>query len=161
MAKYYYDVLGENFFCQKPSMKEKLPGEIIELLAPGEINKNFGVVTVNEEKESITITFEEMANLIPQGLKGKDAVLDGFLNPTGFQTFPLKDKTVYLSVKRRDWKERGKTDKSYHNTYNLHRQRMKTTNEFGDFLKEEFGLRPLNITSLGNAIRIKGSTIYK
>ncbi len=89
------------------------------------------MVTVNEKKESITITLDEMANLIPQGLKGKDAVLDGFLNPIGLQTFPLKDKTVYFSVKRRRWKERGKTDKSYHNIYDLHRQGMKTTNEFG------------------------------
>ncbi len=98
-------------------MKEKLLSEIIELLAPGEINKNFVVVMVKEKKESITITCEEMANLIPQGLKGRDAVLDGFLNPIGIQPFPLKDKTVYLSVKRWCWKERGKTDKSYHNTY--------------------------------------------
>ncbi len=69
-------------------MKEKLLAEIIKLLAPEEINKNLEVVTVNEKKESITITFEEMPNLIPQGLKGKDAVLDGFLNPKGIQTFP-------------------------------------------------------------------------
>ncbi len=123
-------------------MKEKLLAEIIELSAPGEINKNFEVVTVRKKKESITMTFEEMANLIPQGRKGKDAVLNGFLSPIGIQTFPLKDNTVYLSVKRRRRKERGKTDQSYHNTYNLHRQGMKTTNEFGDFLKEEFGLRP-------------------
>ncbi len=137
-------------------MKEKLLPEIIELLAPGEINKNFEVVTVNEKKESITITFEEMANLIPQGLKGKDAVLDGFLNPLGLPTFPLKDKTVYLSVKRRRWKERGKTDTSYHNTYNLHRQGMKTTNEFGDFLKEEFGLRPPEYNKLWKSITDQG-----
>ncbi len=78
-------------------MKEKLLTEIIELLAPGVINKNFEVVTVNEKKESITITFEEMANLIPQGFKGKDGVLDAFLNPIGLQRFTLKDKTVYLS----------------------------------------------------------------
>ncbi len=57
-------------------MKEKLLPEIIELLAPGEINENFEVVTVKEKKKSITITFEEMANLILQGLKGRDVVLD-------------------------------------------------------------------------------------
>ncbi len=50
-------------------------------------------------------------------------------------SFPLKDKVVYLSVKRWRWKERRKTDKSYHNTDDLHRQGMETTNEFGDFLK--------------------------
>ncbi|MCP4160884.1 MAG: hypothetical protein GY760_12500 [Deltaproteobacteria bacterium] len=46
-------------------MKEKLLAEIIELLAPGEINNNFEVVTVDGKKESITITLEEMGNLIP------------------------------------------------------------------------------------------------
>ncbi len=97
-----------------------------------------------------------MANLIPQGLKGKDAVLDGFLNPIGLQTFPVKDKTLYLSVKRRLRKERGKKDKSYHNTYYLHRQGMKTTNEFGDFLKEEFGLCTLEYDKLWKSITNQG-----
>ncbi len=123
-------------------MKEKLLAEIIELLAPGEINNNFEVVTVNEKMESITITFEKMTNLMPQGLIGKDAVLDDLPNRIGRQTFPLMDTTVYLSVKRRRWKERGKTDKSYRNTYDLCRQGMNTINKFDDFLKEEFELRP-------------------
>ncbi len=137
-------------------MKEKLLAEISELLAPGEITKNFEVVTINKKKESITITFEEMANLIPQALKGKDAVLDGFRSPIGLQTFPLKDKTVYLSVKRWRWKERGKMDRSYHNTLDLHRQGMKITNEFGDFLKEEFGLRPRKYNKLWKSITDQG-----
>lgn len=137
-------------------MREKLYSGIIDLIAPGEISKNFEIVTINEKRESITIVFEEKANLIPQGLKGKDVVLDGFLNPVDIQTFPLKDKTVYLSIKRRRWKERGKTDKSYHNTYNLHRRGMKTTNEFGDFLKEELGLRPPEYNKLWKSITDQG-----
>jgi len=137
-------------------MREKLYLDIVGLIAPGEISKNFEIVLINEKRESITIVFEEKANLIPQGLKGKDAVLDGFLNPVDLQTFPLKDKTVYLSIKRRRWKERGKTDKSYHNTYNLHRRGMKTTNEFGDFLKEELGLRPPEYNKLWESITDQG-----
>ncbi|OQX78093.1 MAG: hypothetical protein B6D64_07330 [Bacteroidetes bacterium 4484_276] len=121
-------------------MREKLYSDIVGLIAPGEISKYFEIVTINEKRESVSILFEEKATLIPQGLKVKDAVLDGFLNPVDIQTFPFKAKTVYLSIKRRHWKERGKTDKSYHNTYNLHRRGMKTTNEFGDILKEELGL---------------------
>ncbi len=39
-------------------------------------------------------------NLIPQGLKEKDAVLDGLHNPADLQTFPLKDKTVYYNTPR-------------------------------------------------------------
>ncbi len=34
-------------------MTEKLLAEIVELLAPGQINKNYEVVAVNEEKESL------------------------------------------------------------------------------------------------------------
>ncbi len=68
-------------------MKEKLLAEIIKLLAPGEMNKNFEMVTVNEKKECITITFVEMAKPPPQGLKWKDSDLYGCQNPKGSRHF--------------------------------------------------------------------------
>jgi len=129
-------------------MKEELLAGIIELIAPGVISKNFEVTSIIEKRESITIVFEEKIDLVPKELKGKEVVLDGFLNPVTLQTFPLKDKMVYLSLKRRRWKELGTTDKSCFNTYELHRQGMKTTNGFGNFLKEELGLRPSEYNKL-------------
>ena len=68
--------------------------------------------------------------------------MNDFLNPIELQTFPLKDKQVYLSLRRRRWKERGESKKSYSNEYRLYREGMKTTKEFGDFLKEELKLSP-------------------
>ncbi len=133
-------------------MKEELYSGIVDLIAPGEISENFEMVSIKEKKDSVTIVFEEKDSFVPRELHGKEAVLDGFLNPVELQTFPLKDKSVYLSLKRRRWKERGKPERSYHNTYNLHRQGMKTTNEFGDFLKEEFGLRPSEYNKLWKSI---------
>ncbi len=50
-------------------MRENLYSGIVDLIAPGEISRNFEIVTINEKRESITILFEEKANLIPQGLK--------------------------------------------------------------------------------------------
>ncbi len=129
-------------------MKEELLEGIIELIAPGEIGKNFEVTSIIEKKDTITIIFKEKTDLVPKELEGKEVVLDGFLNPVALQTFPLKDKMVYLSLKRRRWKELGTTGKSYSNTYDLHRQGMKTTNEFGNFLKEEPGLRPSEYNKL-------------
>jgi hypothetical protein len=129
-------------------MKEELLAGILELIAPGVISKNFEVTSIIEKRDTITIVFEEKTDLIPKELEGKEVVLDGFLNPVALQTFPLKDKMVYLSLKRRRWKELGTTGKSYSNTYELHRQGMKTTNEFGDFLKEELGLRPSEYNKL-------------
>lgn len=132
-------------------MKEELYSGIIELIAPGEISKHFEVASIEEQKDSIFIIFEEKKDLIPKELSGKQTVLDGFLNPLALQTFPLKDKQVYLVVKRRRWKELGQTT-SYFNTYDLHRKGMKTTNEFGDFLKEELGLRPSEYNKLWKSI---------
>ena len=129
-------------------MKEELLEGIIELIAPGEIGKNFEVTSIIEKKDTITIIFKEKTDLVPKELEGKEVVLDGFLNPVALQTFPLKDKMVYLSLKRRRWKELGTTGKSYFNTYDLHRQGMKTTKEFGNFLKEELGLRPSEYNKL-------------
>ena len=133
-------------------MKEKLMQELIKLVAPGEISKNFEIALIKEKNDSITIQFDEKTELVPKELKGKETVLDGFLNPLELQTFSLKDKTVYLAVKRRRWKEKGRQGPSYCNTYNLHRTGMKTTNEFGDFLKEELGLRPSEYNKLWKSI---------
>ncbi len=129
-------------------MKEELLAGIIGLIAPGVISKNFEVTSIIEKRDTITIVFEEKTDLVPKELEGKQVVLDGFLNPVALQTFPLKDKMVYLSLKRRRWKEPGTTGNSYSNTYDLHRQGMKTTNEFGNFLKEELGLRPSEYNKL-------------
>ncbi len=100
-------------------MEDSLYKKLIELIAPEEVNKYFKIASINEKKNSITITLEEKEELIPKELKGKQVVLDGFLNPIVLQSFPLKDKQVFLSIKRRRWKERGKVGESYFNTYDL------------------------------------------
>lgn len=122
--------------------------KLIELIAPEEVNKHFKITSIIERKNSIAISFEEKESLIPRELPGKDVVLDGFLNPIVLQTFPLKDKQVFLLIKRRRWKERGKPGESYSNTYDLYRPGMKTTREFGDFLKEGPGLGPSEYNKL-------------
>ena len=129
-------------------MEDSLYKKLIELIAPEEVNKYFKITSINEKKNSITITFEEKEELIPKELNGKQVVLDGFLNPIVLQSFPLKDKQVFLSIKRRRWKEWGKAGESYFNTYDLYRPGMKTTREFGNFLKEDLGLRPSEYNKL-------------
>lgn len=129
-------------------MDVKLYSDLVELIAPAEISKYFDLSSITEKKSLITLTFEERADLVPKELKGKDVVLDGFVNPIELQTFPLKDKQVFLSIKRRRWKERGKTAESYSNTYDLYRKGMEATRQFGNFLKEDIGLRPFEYNKL-------------
>jgi hypothetical protein len=129
---------------------------LLGLIAPEEIIKNFTVVKIVEAKGTITIVFEEKTDRIPSELLGKEVVLDGFLNTLELQTFPLKDKTVYFAIKRRRWKEKSAEGKSYSNTYDLHDQGMKTTKEFGVFLKEELGLQPTEYNELWRSLTDQG-----
>jgi len=126
--------------------------ELVKLIAPGVISEKFEFKAVEEKSETITLFFEEKPCLIPEELQGKEVVQDGFLNSIELQTFPLKDKAVYLSLKRRRWKEKGSQGPSYNNSYELHRKGMKTTNEFGDFLKEGLGLQPSEYNKLWSGL---------
>ena len=129
---------------------------LLGLIAPEEIIKNFTVVKIVEAKGAITIVFEEKTDRIPEELLGKEVVLDGFLNTLELQTFPLKDKTVYFAIKRRRWKEKSTEEKSYSNAYDLHDQGMKTTKEFGAFLKEELRLQPSEYNELWRSLTDQG-----
>ena len=126
--------------------------ELLKLIAPDVITENFTLIEIAENATTITLYFEEKEDRIPDELKDKDVVLDGYLNTLGLQTFPLKDKTVYIAIRRRRWKEKGKNEKSYSNTYELHYDGMKTTKEFGVFLKEELGLLPSEYNKLWDSL---------
>jgi hypothetical protein len=125
---------------------------IVKLIAPGIIGENFQAKGIEESSTTITIYFEEKPELIPEELNGKEVVLDGFLNPLVLQTFPLKDKQVFLSIRRRRWKEKGRQGTGFSNTYELCRKGMKTTIEFGDFLKEELRLQPNQYNKLWQSL---------
>ena len=122
------------------------------MIVPKEITDNFELIEIVEKTNMITLSFEELTSRIPNPLRGKEVVLDGYLNQLELQTFPLKDKTVYIALRRRRWKEKGDNKQSYSNTYELHLEGMKTTKEFGAFLKEEFGLQPDEYNKLWKSI---------
>jgi hypothetical protein len=112
-------------------MTTELTNELIKQIALGVIGENFLVKSIEEKSE-----------LVPKELHGKEVVRDGFMNPVVLQTFPLKDKAVYLSVRRRRWKEKGSQGSGFSNNYDLYRQGIKTTKEFGDFLQEKLRSQP-------------------
>ena len=122
------------------------------MIVPKEITDNFELIEIIERTSMITLSFEELASRIPKPLIGKEVVLDGYLNQLELQTFPLKDKTVYIALRRRRWKEKRDSNQSYSNAYELHVEGMKTTKEFGAFLKEEFGLQPDEYNKLWKSI---------
>ena len=123
-------------------VQQGLYKELLSLIVPKEITQDFELKEIIEKANMITLYFEELPDRIPKELQGKEVVMDGFINQLELQTFPLKDKTVHIAIRRRRWKAKGEINQSYSNNYDLHLEGMKTTKEFGAFLKEELGLQP-------------------
>ena len=79
------------------------------------------------------LAIEKKSN-IPKELKEKDCVLNGYCKDTEIIDFPFRGKVMYITFRRRKWKESGNSE-SHTNSYNFHKEGMKTTEEFGNFLK--------------------------
>ncbi len=110
----------------------------IGLLVPEHILSDFDYEKIEEISGVIRVHLIEKAdpNHYPKAMIGKgERQHNGFMNPIELQSFPTMGKEVFLVLKRRRWKIKGKTG-SYYNTYKYHEEGMKATKEFGSFLKE-------------------------
>lgn len=130
--------------------------DLVQLIAPDMVVKNFDLTEINETSKNIFLIFTEKEDRIPKSLQNKLVVLDGYMNKMELQTFPLKDKTVYIVLRRRRWKEKGSSEAGISNSYDIHEKGMKTTKEFGAFLKEELGLQPDEYNKLWESITNQG-----
>ena len=104
------------------------------VLIPVKWRKNFRIKELTEKGKEMNMVLVEKEECIPDTLKGKDCVMNGYMEPVEIIDFPLRGKLMYITFLRRRWKKRGE-NKSHFNTYTFHRPGMKTTDEFGDFLK--------------------------
>lgn len=109
--------------------------QALEAVLPKEWLRSFEVTEMKELEKEWQISLVEKETLVPKELRGKDVVLNGYMNPVEMTDFPLRGKQTYLKFFRRRWKEQG-TAESYNNDYEFHPEGMKATKEFGSFLKE-------------------------
>lgn len=109
--------------------------QALEALLPKEWLSSFDVTGMKELKKEWQITLIEKEHLIPEKLKGKEVVQNGYMNPVEIEDYPLRGKTTYLKFVRRRWKEQGGKE-GFFNEYDFHPEGMKATKEFGSFLKE-------------------------
>ena len=105
------------------------------ILVPPEYLNDFEVSEVEERPSEWVITLQEKEDRVPKELSGKAVVLDGYCNPVSILTHAFSLKKIYLQIYRRRWKERS-ADTHYSNTYDLPLPGMRTSKEFGAFLKE-------------------------
>lgn len=115
----------------------QLQAALYSLLVPQEILNHFEITGLKDRTTDITIEITEKLDQIPEKLRNKKYVLDGYMHVLELQSYPLQGKSCYLKLKRRRWKERGSDGKqSYWNEYGFAAEGTKATKSFGAFLKE-------------------------
>jgi hypothetical protein len=114
--------------------------KLLESMLPPGIYQRFKMVSLTEKSDRFEMKLEEYPEFVPSDLNGiSDVVLDGFCNTLELLHFSIKDKPLYLQLRRRRWKA-SCSDIHYSNGYDLHPSGAKTTHEFASFLKGEVGL---------------------
>lgn len=140
---------------------KRLLKELQKVFFPLEIVENFELSEINNFAEYIEIRFNELPELVPSELTGKEGIMkDGFLNPIELQTFPAKGKPVYLKLYRRRWKLRGEPE-TYWNNYQFNPYGIKATNRFANFVKKLLQGFSSNISLISKALLVNPKKLWR
>ena len=110
------------------------PIELLKLMLPDFLVDHFEVVSATNTEEILHLHFEENAKP-PKEFDALELVSKGFQDEITIQDFPLRDKYVYLHIKRRRWTNKI-TGEIIKRDWQLVAKGIRMTQEFAAFLKE-------------------------
>jgi len=110
---------------------------ILRHLLPEEIFKYFDLVTIDETQTNNLNLHLDEKKCPPPEHSDKPLVSYGFDGAIKIQDFPLRQKSVYLVVRRRRWKDK-ETGKIYSRSWDLSATGTSYSKEFAAFLKGLF-----------------------
>lgn len=119
---------------------------VASLIFPTEFLRYFNIVSVDQIPSTddlegtVVFHFEEKDDLRCRE-EGHTYRPNGFYESSSIRDFPLRDKKVFLDIKRRRWIDTT-TQKSVGNTYELAAYGTRHSKEFAAFLKETLGQVP-------------------
>jgi hypothetical protein len=117
-----------------------MDAEIAKFFLPEDLLKYFNITKIEEleggsiKEKRIQIELEEK-NQIPEGYDGSQYESKGFTPALIIQDFPIRGKAVYLSIKRRRWRNKENKNEVIQNDYSIVAEGSKLTKELSDFLK--------------------------
>ncbi len=114
--------------------------ELIKLLLPSEIFEYFEIVNLQVTATSINVYLDEI-NIIPERFSEKKLISKGFHAVSIIQDFPIRDKSLYLHVRRRRWLD-DSTKKVVSRDWNTLAKGTRYTKGFAVFLKGLLGYLP-------------------
>ncbi len=113
---------------------------LLKLLLPEEIFEYFDIVQIETGEKEIHVHLEEKA-IKPEGYELVKLISKGFYNESVIQDFPLRDKAMFLHVKRRRWFSES-TGKTVERDWDSVAKGTRLTKGFAIFLKGFFGQLP-------------------
>lgn len=114
---------------------------LLKYLLPEDLLEYFELMQVKESEDNTLLMYLDEKSIVPPEHKDKQIVSHGFDQPVTIQDFPLRQKRVYLVVRRRKWKDKV-TGQVYSRTWDLTARGTSYSKEFAAFLKELFGQLP-------------------
>ena len=113
---------------------------LIKLLLPPEIFTYFEIVNLIIEDRKVNVFLDEK-NIKPSSYSEQKLTSKGFHESSIIQDFPLRDKAVFLHVRRRIWLIES-TSEVVSRDWKTVAEGTRYTIDFADFLKELFGQLP-------------------
>ena len=113
---------------------------LVKLFLPTEIFDYFEIVNVESEGRTVHIYLDEI-NETPVEYQHEKLTSKGFTEASIIQDFPLRDKAVYLHVRKRRWLIES-TQQVVGRDWDLVAKETRYTKGFATFLKGLFGHLP-------------------
>lgn len=113
---------------------------IVKLLLPSEIFEYFEITRLNVSDRSIGVFLDELDKK-PVGYSEENLTSKGFHTEAIIQDFPIRNKAVFLHVRRRRWLVES-TGKVVSRDWDSVAEGTRYTKSFADFLKGLLGQLP-------------------
>ena len=114
--------------------------ELLKAVLPEEIFTYFEIVKVEVQQQSLNVHLDEL-NQPPSTYKNLNLLSKGFYPAVVIQDFPVRERAVFLHVRRRKWQVES-TSEIVSNTWDTVAKGTRYTKGFASFLKEVLGHLP-------------------
>lgn len=114
--------------------------ELVKLLLPSELFDYFEITNLVLENRSVAVYLDER-DIKPTAYSGQKLTSKGFHPESIIQDFPIRNKAVFLHVRRRRWLVES-TKEVVSRDWDSVAEGTRYTKGFADFLKGLFGQLP-------------------
>ena len=112
------------------------PDSLLRLILPPEIFEYFEIINLEIREKEVHVHLDEK-NVKPEGYELVNLISKGFHKSIIIQDFPIRDKALFLHIRRRRWFSES-TKKTVERDWEIVAKGTRLTKEFATFLKGVF-----------------------